>query len=183
VQVAAAVALAVVVVLATAVVTRFVGSSSSAAADSPESPVLTSDVAAPSMRVTAENPGGCSPTNLVEVTAQGDDPRIVGNRLWIVAELYADMTRNDPNSLYFAKTPVILSNGRFTTRIDGNTEPGVRNGRYLLVASPTDAAHQDLQFSLSSDRAHDGQYPDSRRTRLQLGNTEIATGPDLVQRC
>lgn len=138
---------------------------------------------AASMQVTAENPGGCSPSYLVDVTADSSDPRIVDHRLWIVSELYADMGRSDPNDLYFAKTPVVLSGGRFSARIEGNTQPGVRTERYLLVASPSDAAHADLQLSLSSDRAHDDQYPDYRRTTLQLGNTELATGPDLVQRC
>lgn len=188
-----AAAAVLLVVAVTVAVTRFLGApgpDTTRSVDSrppvsggSDSSVPAEAVPAPTMRVTAENPGGCSPDYVVEIAANGNDPRMVDNRLWIVSELYADMTRNDPNSLYFAKTPVVLSNGRFTAHINGNTEPGVRTERYLLVASPNDAAHQDLQLSLSSDRAHDDQYPDYRRTRLQLGNTEIATGPDLVQRC
>ena len=188
-RVVAAVAVLGVVIAAILVMVPVLAPGSAPAATAPsareQAPtgVSAGRLAAPSMNVTPQNPGGCSPNYVVEVTASGNDPRIVDKRLWIVSELYADLGRNDPNSLYFAKTPVILRDGKFLVNINGNTEPGVRKERYLLVASPSDAANADLQLSLSSDRAHDNQYPDYRRTTLQLGNAEIATGPDLVQRC
>ena len=92
--------------------------------------------------------------------------------------------RNDPNALYFAKIRLGPATRTFSTQISGNTEAGVREGRFVLVAAPSADADKDLSLSLASDKAHDNRYPDSRRTRLQLDITdEIASSADLKQRC
>jgi serine/threonine protein kinase len=124
---------------------------------------------------------GCGASYVIRGSLR--DSRTTGKTLWIVEELYADLERGDPNALYFAKAAVVLQNGSFSATIKANEEPGVRKARFLIVASPDARANEDLQLSLKSDQAHDNRYPDGRRTRLQLGNEEIASGPDYEQRC
>lgn len=134
------------------------------------------------IQVDYDLPGGCS-TSYTVTGDVGVDPRVAGKTLWIVTQLAADPDNGSPNALYYPKTPVTVIDGRFTATIRANTTAGIRMGRIVLVASPDDAANEDLQLSLESDQAGDDRYPDGRRTRLQLRNTEIATTPYSEQRC
>ena len=131
-----------------------------------------------SIQAEYDQPDECSTV----ATVTGDlhsDPRAAGRVLWVVAVLDAS-----PNVLYYPKVQVSAPDGRFSVPIDLNTTSGGRRGRFGLVVSPTDRARDDLQRSLDADIAkNDSAYPDERRTRLQIGNIEIATTPFVNQRC
>lgn len=123
-------------------------------------------------------PGGCSTKYTIAGDLQGD-PNAVGKTLWIAAVLSAP-----PNVLYYPKVRVTPEDGRFTVTLDANTLPGVRNGRFGLIVTPSDPADADLQLSKEADETrNDSLYPDPRRVQLQLGNKEIATTPFVDQRC
>jgi TIR domain-containing protein len=164
----------------------------------PQDPVPPASASVSPTSVVAPSPGAAARGNLL--TATPDKPgcsssylvagvvNTVADRnakaIWLVDELYASPNHNDPNDLYFAKVRVSLNgDGAFEVRIPANAEPGVRDGRLVLVASPTTEADHDLATSLDADRTKDGSYPDIRRTQLQLGNVEIATTADLHQAC
>jgi hypothetical protein len=131
-----------------------------------------------SIQAAYDQPDECSTVATVTGDLHGD-PRVAGRVLWVVAVLDAS-----PNVLYYPKMQVSAADGRFSVPIDLNTTSGGRRGRFGLVVSPTDRARDDLQRSLDADIAkNDSAYPDERRTRLQIGNIEIATTPFVNQRC
>jgi TIR domain len=134
------------------------------------------------LTVTPDKPG-CSSSYLVTGAVRAAADR-KATAVWLVNELYASASHNDPNNLYFAKLRLdVKADGTFEVRIPANSEAGVRDSRLLLVASPTPEADRDLAKSLSADQAKDGSYPDPLRTQLHLGNVEIATSPDFHQAC
>jgi len=135
-----------------------------------------------SLQVAYDLPGGCS-TSYTVSGGLGDDPRTINKTLWIVTQLAADPENGSPNALYYAKTPVPVQDGRIMISVPANTESGLRRARVILVASPSPAANSDLQLSKDSGDARDNRYTDGRRTRLQLGNVEIATTAIVEQRC
>jgi hypothetical protein len=131
-----------------------------------------------SIQAVYDEPGGCSTTATVTGELHAD-PRAVGRVVWLVAVL-----DSPPNVLYYPKKQISAPDGRFTETIDLNTDSGDRRGHFSLIVSPTDKARDDLQRSLDADvTKNDAAYPDERRTRLQLGNVELAATPFADQRC